>query len=197
MSLPVRTTSQDLTALAFSHRSAVGHHLPCLVIVGAQDPPHIHDIAKRDRGERQWDSCNDSPVEQLTAAHPTGTMKPPRLQHGDRVKFVSPASSPDRNGVTRGAELVAGWGLKVEIAAHAFDKKGHYLAGRDEDRLADINDALRDPGIRAVFSTCGGKGAYRIADGLDFEAAVEIPSLWWDLVRSRFCTWRAGSVAAW
>lgn len=37
-----------------------------------------------------------------------------------------------------------------------------YLAGRDEDRLADINDALRDPGIRAIFATTGGKGAYRM-----------------------------------
>ncbi len=56
---------------------------------------------------------------------------------------------------------------------HAFDTNGHYLAGRDEDRLADMNDALRDPGIRAIFSTCGGKGAYRIADGLDTVATID------------------------
>jgi muramoyltetrapeptide carboxypeptidase LdcA involved in peptidoglycan recycling len=34
-----------------------------------------------------------------------------------------------------------------------------------------MNDALCDPGVRAGFSTSGGKGAYRIADGLDFDAA--------------------------
>jgi hypothetical protein len=45
-----------------------------------------------------------------------------------------------------------------------------------EDRLGDINDALRDPGIRAIFATRGGKGAYRIADGLDFDVAVQTPS---------------------
>ena len=49
-----------------------------------------------------------------------------------------------------------------------------WLAGM-EDRLADINDALRDPGVRAIFSTSGGKGAYRIAHALDFAAAVRDP----------------------
>jgi muramoyltetrapeptide carboxypeptidase len=88
---------------------------------------------------------------------------------------VSPASPPRREQVERGAEIVAGWGLSVEIGRHAFDREGHYLAGRDEARLADLNDALRDPGVRAIFSTRGGKGAYRIADGLDFHAARRDP----------------------
>ncbi len=69
-------------------------------------------------------------------------LKPPRLQAGDRVKFVSPASTPTREGVRRGC---------------------------------DINDALRNPGIRAIFATTGGRGAYRIADGLDFDAARRDP----------------------
>jgi muramoyltetrapeptide carboxypeptidase len=99
----------------------------------------------------------------------------PRLRPGDRVRIVSPSSPPDRDGVMRGVELLSSWGLIPEIAAHAFDRHGHYLAGRDEDRLADLNDALRDPGVRAIFTTRGGKGAYRIADRIDFDAAVRDP----------------------
>jgi len=68
-----------------------------------------------------------------------------------------------------------GLGLSVEIGEHAFDSFGHYLAGRDDDRLSDMNDALRDPGVRAIFATVGGKGAYRIAHGLDFAAARRDP----------------------
>jgi muramoyltetrapeptide carboxypeptidase len=34
---------------------------------------------------------------------------------------------------------------------------------------------LRDPGVRAVFATRGGKGAYRIADRLDFDAVRRDP----------------------
>jgi muramoyltetrapeptide carboxypeptidase len=103
------------------------------------------------------------------------TSTPVRLRPGDRVRFVSPASPPEREKVARGVEILTGWGLAVEIGVHVFDTLGHYLAGRDEDRLADMNDALRDPGVRAIFSTSGGKGAYRIAHGLDFDAASRDP----------------------
>ena len=102
-------------------------------------------------------------------------VKPPKLKAGDRVRFVSPASTPTEEAVRRGAGILATWGLRVEIGSHVFDTWGHYLAGRDEHRLADINEALRDPGIRAIFATAGGKGAYRIADGLDFDAARADP----------------------
>jgi len=102
-------------------------------------------------------------------------LKPRRLQPGDRVRFVSPASPPDRKKVTLGAKLLESWGLKVEIGTHAFEKHGHYLAGKDEDRLADLNDALRDPGVRAIFATRGGKGSYRIAHALDFAAVGNDP----------------------
>jgi muramoyltetrapeptide carboxypeptidase len=99
----------------------------------------------------------------------------PRLRPGDRVRFVSPASTPDHEKVAYGAGILRSWGLCVEIGLHAFDRHGHYLAGTDEDRLADINDALRDPGVRAIFSTTGGKGAYRIAHALDVAAAARDP----------------------
>ena len=71
--------------------------------------------------------------------------------------------------------MLSDWGLNVEVGDHAFDREGHYLAGRDEDRLADLNDALRDPGVRAIFATRGGKGGYRLADRLDFDAIARDP----------------------
>jgi muramoyltetrapeptide carboxypeptidase len=98
----------------------------------------------------------------------------PRVREGDRVRLVSPASPPSRDGVARGVELLESWGLRVEIGRHAFDQLG-YLAGDDHDRLADLNEALRDPGVRAVFATRGGKGAYRIAGQLDAGAARADP----------------------
>lgn len=111
-----------------------------------------------------------------TATDVTDRAVPPRLRAGDRVRFVSPASPPEREQVARGAEILTSWGLTVEIGRRAFDRFGHYLAGRDEERLADLNEALRDPGIRAILATKGGKGAYRIASGLDFAAARRDPT---------------------
>jgi muramoyltetrapeptide carboxypeptidase len=110
----------------------------------------------------------------MTAARRATPLVPPHLSPGDRIRFVSPSSTPDRDLVARGAEVLTGWGLQVEIGEHAFDSFG-YLAGTDENRLADLNDAFRDPGVRAVFATRGGKGAYRISDGLDFAAVRRDP----------------------
>ncbi|QYG95480.1 LD-carboxypeptidase [Iamia sp. SCSIO 61187] len=78
--------------------------------------------------------------------------------------------------VERAHHYLASLGLDVEIAPHVFDTWG-YLAGSDEDRLADLNAALRDPRVRAIIATRGGKGAYRIAGGLDVAAARDDPKL--------------------
>lgn len=99
---------------------------------------------------------------------------PAKLSAGDSVRLVSPASPPERESVLAQAAILRSWGLKVEIGDHAFDKKG-YLAGEDDDRLADFNAALHDPSVRAIVATQGGKGSFRIADRLDFEAARRDP----------------------
>ncbi|MDQ6776199.1 MAG: LD-carboxypeptidase [Actinomycetota bacterium] len=88
---------------------------------------------------------------------------------------MSPASTPDRDKVALGVELLTSWGLVAEVGEHAFDELGHYLAGSDEARLADLNDAFRDPEVRAVIATRGGKGSYRIADAIDFDAVRRDP----------------------
>ncbi len=104
---------------------------------------------------------------------------PSRLKPGDRVRFVSPASPTPKGSLDNAAKTLESLGLVVEYGKHVYDTYDtiDYLAGKDEDRLGDINDALRDPGIKAIIATRGGKGAYRIADGLDFAAARKNPKL--------------------
>lgn len=92
-----------------------------------------------------------------------------KLKPGDRIRFVSPASAPDREDVAARVRFLEELGFRVDFGAHAFDRHG-FLAGTDDERLDDLNSALRDPDIRAIFATRGGKGAYRIADRLDFDA---------------------------
>jgi muramoyltetrapeptide carboxypeptidase len=104
----------------------------------------------------------------------SGAVLSPKLKVGDRVRLVSPASTPTREGVAGCIKIMEDWGLRPEVAPHAFDEYG-YLAGTDVHRLEDLNDAIRDPGVRAIFATRGGKGAYRIAGDLDFEAMSRNP----------------------
>lgn len=98
----------------------------------------------------------------------------PKLKPGDRIRFVSPASTPDRQEIIGRVRFLEELGFQVDFGEHAFDRHG-FLAGTDDERIADLNLALRDPGIRAIFATRGGKGAYRIADRLDFDAVRRDP----------------------
>ncbi|HET7302651.1 MAG TPA: LD-carboxypeptidase [Candidatus Saccharimonadales bacterium] len=104
------------------------------------------------------------------------SIVPPRLRAGDCVRLVSPASTPTPEWVAKITATLENLGLVVQCGAHVLDEWG-YMAGRDEDRLADINEAFRDPQVKAVITTRGGKGAYRIADKLDFESIRKHPKL--------------------
>jgi muramoyltetrapeptide carboxypeptidase len=68
------------------------------------------------------------------------------------------------------------WGLRVRLGDNAL-RRHFYLAGTDEERLADVNSAFRDPLVRAVVCIRGGYGAQRIVDGIDFDAVRADPKL--------------------
>lgn len=104
----------------------------------------------------------------------TGVLRPPKLGPRDTVRLVSPASAPNAEDVQVGEELLRSWGLEVEYAEHALDKFG-YLAAPDDERLADLNEALADPNVRGVICTRGGYGVQRIIDGVDRRAVLRDP----------------------
>ncbi len=88
--------------------------------------------------------------------------KPARLRAGDLVTIVAPASPwANRSELERAIAGLEGWGLRVRLGAHVNDRRG-YLAGRDEDRAADLHAALADPANRAVFALQGGFGSPRL-----------------------------------
>ena len=92
-----------------------------------------------------------------------------RLAVGDRVRLVAPGSKPTAEAVDGQKAELESWGLVVESGTHVLSQRGIY-AGSDRDRLDDLNRALRDPLIRAMFAVRGGAGTYRIRDGVDLEA---------------------------
>lgn len=107
------------------------------------------------------------------AFRPRAAVRPPALRPGDRVRVIAPAGVPDTR-VARGIEILESFGLVVEPGEHLYDRYG-YLAGTDEARLADLNAAFTDPGVRGVFAARGGYGTQRILDGLDLAAVRRDP----------------------
>ncbi len=96
------------------------------------------------------------------------------LRPGDRVRLVSPASWSTPEWIRESAAVLESWGLVVDPGKHLAARWG-YMAGRDEERIADLNDAFRDPAVRAIVATQGGAGAYRICEELDFDAVRNDP----------------------
>ncbi len=93
-------------------------------------------------------------------------------------------------------ELTA-WGLRVRLGDNAL-RRHFYLAGTDEERLADLNAAFRDPAVRAVLCLRGGYGAQRIVDGIDFEAVRDDPKLFMgfsDITALHVALWCAARLA--
>ena len=102
-------------------------------------------------------------------------VRPPRLSRGSRIGLVAPAGPLlERDDIARAAALCRALDYEPIVAPHAGAHYG-YFAGTDEDRLADLNGALRDPTIDAVWCIRGGYGVTRILDGVDFDALARRP----------------------
>ena len=101
------------------------------------------------------------------------TPKP--LESGALVALVAPAGplqKPDE--LSRAQENARTLGWEPVVGAHATERIG-YLAGHDRDRLNDMNRALRDPKIDAIWCLRGGYGMMRILPGIDYEALSRTP----------------------
>jgi muramoyltetrapeptide carboxypeptidase len=102
-------------------------------------------------------------------------VRPPRLTRGSRIALVAPAGPLlERDDLTRAEALCRALDYEPVMGAHAGGHYG-YFSGTDEARLADLNAALRDPAVDAVWCIRGGYGVTRILDGVDFEALARRP----------------------
>jgi muramoyltetrapeptide carboxypeptidase len=104
-------------------------------------------------------------------------VKPPRLRTGDVAGLVAPASANFESvDVEIAQEVARAFGLEPRLGAHVRDRRG-YLAGRDEDRAADVNRFFADRSVKAVLAIQGGWGCARILPHLDWEAIRRNPKV--------------------
>lgn len=99
---------------------------------------------------------------------------PPYLQKGDKVVIVSPSSKIDKHFLKGAKKRLESWGLKVAVGKHAGGSSGRF-AGTIRQRLKDLQDAMDDPKMKAIFCSRGGYGAVHLIDKIDFTAFYEHP----------------------
>ncbi|MFI6079760.1 LD-carboxypeptidase [Streptomyces sp. NPDC051217] len=109
----------------------------------------------------------------VPASAPLGPLvRPPRLRPGAKVAVVAPSGPVPADRLEAGLDIVRGWGLDPVVAPHVLDlhRELDYLAGSDEARARDLQDAWCDPTVSAVLCARGGYGVQRMVDLLDWDA---------------------------
>ena len=103
-------------------------------------------------------------------------IKPSRLNRGDSIGVISPAGPVDRSHLTADLHFLKTKGYKVHVAPHVYGRR-EYLAGKDEDRLSDLENMFKNPDIKAVFCSRGGYGSLRLLDRIDYELIRKNPKI--------------------
>lgn len=96
-------------------------------------------------------------------------IKPPRLEFGDTIALVAPASAPpDPKNVDRSVAALEKLGFKVKLAPNARKRLG-FVAGNDRERASDIMRMFADKRVNAIVCIRGGYGSAQLLRLLDYK----------------------------
>ncbi|MDD4847967.1 MAG: LD-carboxypeptidase [Bacteroidales bacterium] len=101
-------------------------------------------------------------------------ITPNYLQTGDTVALVSPAGFTPTPLIEQGIETLQSWGLKVETMPHIYGNF-YQFSGTDDERIADLQQAINEKKYKAIICVRGGYGCSRIVDKIDFSPLLYHP----------------------
>ncbi len=105
------------------------------------------------------------------------TIKPARLKTGDTVGLVCPAAPAySKQAVQVLVESMQALGFKVKLGKRMWERYG-YLAGKDTDRAADLNEMFADSSVQAIVCVHGGWGCARLLPLLDYDTIKKNPKV--------------------
>lgn len=99
---------------------------------------------------------------------------PPRLKEGATIGITSPAGFITLEGIQPALQQFESWGLKSRIGT-TIGKRDFTFGGTDPERIADFQQMLDDPNLKAIMCARGGYGMVRIIDKLNFEKFLKHP----------------------
>ena len=103
-------------------------------------------------------------------------IKPKKLQHGSTISIIAPSGNVDKDKLELGVNYLKNLGYKVKLGKNLFNQN-RYLAGTDDERAFDINQAFADSNVDAIICARGGYGAIRLIDKLDFSIIKNNPKI--------------------
>ncbi|MBE4950510.1 S66 peptidase family protein [Chryseobacterium culicis] len=102
---------------------------------------------------------------------------PKSLKKGDKIAVISPAGAVDASQLEKGIEMIKSRGFEPVLGEHLYTKfsNGYNYAGTEKERAKDINWALNDTEIRAVWASRGGYGCQHLIQHLKLKNFTENP----------------------
>lgn len=96
------------------------------------------------------------------------TVFPKSLKKGDRIAVISPAGSVEESQLVEGLKLIRANGYEPVLGKHLYTKfaNGYLYAGTEEERTKDLNWALNDREISAIWASRGGYGCQHLLEGI-------------------------------
>lgn len=114
---------------------------------------------------------------------------PEPLSRGDGIAIVSPATVVREEYVRRGKEILENIGFEVSVGKNICYGEDGSMAGNAKNRVADINEALNDPKIKAIWCARGGYGCVELLEGIDKKTLRKHPK--WIIGFSDVCALHA------
>ena len=94
---------------------------------------------------------------------------PKSLKKGAKIALISPAGSVEPTQLEKGIKLIKNKGFEPVLGENLYTNysNGYNYAGTEEQRIADINWALTDPEISAIWASRGGYGCQHLVEHID------------------------------
>ena len=91
------------------------------------------------------------------------------LSKGKHVRIICTARSAQKSDLLPAAQLLESWGLEVSFGS-TIGKVEHQFGGTKKERLADLQQAIDDKDVHAIWIARGGYGTVQLIDEVHFSA---------------------------
>lgn len=99
---------------------------------------------------------------------------PPFLSKNDQVQLIATARSVSKLEIKPAIKIIESFGLKVKYNKKLFDEQ-NIFSGTKKQRIKELQQALNNTNIKAIFFARGGYGSIQIIDDIDFRKFSKNP----------------------
>lgn len=104
-------------------------------------------------------------------------MFPPSIVKGDQIAVISPAGYVEMAQIEKSLKLIQDNGFVPVLGKHIDGQldNGYLYSGSEKERQEDLNWALNDSNIAAIWATRGGYGCQHLLQSFDSQSFLKNP----------------------